>query len=288
MIAGLNAEVAREEGLGIGPWITVGANIYVVGPNQPTVIVRLSNPTEWWRASLQAAFTAVPIPSNAQPGSDADEEMTVWQPSTDKLWEFFHMRHLSDGWHADWGGAMADVSQSSGYFNPSSWPGALSVWGATASSLPQAAGVISLADIQRGQIDHALAVNLPSTCQGVYSWPAQRTDGTATAASCIPEGAHLRIDPSVDIPAMHLPALVQMMAEAAQTYGIIVRDQTDWAIGFWIENPAPTGTDPFYNSNGSPSTTGPFTGMWPNQLMSRFPWSDLRVLKMTPGSPGVR
>ena len=277
--SGLNVEVAREEGLGIGPWIMTGAMIYVVGPDQPNVFVQLDDPTASWRAGLQAAFTAVPIPPGAQPGSDSDAEMTVWQPSSDKLWEFFEMRLLSDGWHAAWGGAIQNVSQSPGYYTASAWPGASTSWGATASSLPHAAGVITLSDIEQGTINHALAVNVPDACQGVYSWPAQRTDGDDTASNCIPEGAHMRIDPGLDIPALHLPRLDQMMAEAAQKYGIIVRDQTHLGIGFWIESPAPTGTNPFY-SDGEPSPTGPFQGMWPNQLMSHFPWSAVQVLKM--------
>jgi hypothetical protein len=280
MVSGLSAEVAREEGLGIGPWVSPGAEIYVAGPHQPTVLVRLDDPTASWRAALQAAFTAVPIPPNAQPDSDADAEMTVWQSSTDKLWEFFHMRRLSDGWHAAWGGAIKHVSQNPGYYDAAAWPGATTSWGATSSSLPEAAGVITLGDIKEGAINHALAVNLPYPCQGIYSWPAQRTDGTGTAANCIPEGAHLRLDPSLNVPALNLPPFVEMMAEAAQKYGIIVRDQTHWDIGFWIQDPAPTGTDPFY-SNGAPSSTGPFQGMWPNQLLSYFPWSSLQVLKMS-------
>ena len=81
MVSGLEQEVAREEGLGIGPWISTDAEIYVVGSDQPTVLVQLDDPTA--SAALQAAFAAVPIPLGAQPGSDADEEMTVWQPSSD-------------------------------------------------------------------------------------------------------------------------------------------------------------------------------------------------------------
>ena len=162
MVSGLGAEVAREEGLGIGPWISTDAKIYVVGPHQPTVLVRLDDPTPSWRAALQAAFTAVPIPPGAQPGSDSDAEMTVWQPSSDKLWEFFQMRRLSDGWHAAWGGAIKHVSQNPGYYDATAWPGASTSWGATASSLPDAAGVITLADIKEGAINHALAVNLPT------------------------------------------------------------------------------------------------------------------------------
>jgi hypothetical protein len=279
MVSALNVEVAREEGLGIGPWLSTGADIYVVGPHQPPVLVRLDNPNASWRASLQRAFRGVPIPTGAQPGSGADAQMTVWQPSTDRLWEFFGMRRLSDGWHAAWGGAIRKVSRNPGYYNASAWPGASTSWGATSTSLPDAAGVITLAEIKRGAINHALAVDLPYPCQGVYAWPAQRTDGTGTAANCIPEGAHLRIDPRLDIPALHLPRLVRMMAEAAQKYGMIVRNQTHWDIGFWIWNSAPTGTGPFY-ANGAPRSTGPFQGMWPNQLMSRFPWSAVQVLKM--------
>ena len=286
MVSGLEAEVTREQQAQIGPWINVGAKGYVVGPNQPTVRVQLDDSTGAVRSALQAAFASVPIPANAQPGSDSDAELTVWQPSSDKLWEFFQMQHLSDGWHAEWGGAIDYVSQSPGYFNADSWPGASSSWGATASSLPQSAGVITLADVQRGEIDHALAVNLPYPCQGIYSWPAQRTDGAGTASNCIPEGAHLRLNPSLDIPALHLPTFVQMMAEAAQRYGIIVRDQTKWEIGFWIEDPAAADTsNPFYDTNGDPSTTGPFQGRWPNQLMGYFPWSALEVLRMT--GPGL-
>jgi hypothetical protein len=286
MVSGLVAEVSREQAAGIGPWITVGANLYMVGADQPTVPVLLDDTTGPVRGALQAAFMAVPIPANAQPGSDADAELTVWQPSTDKLWEFFHMRRLADGWHAGWGGAIQHVSQNPGYYSAEAWSGASSSWGATASALPHAAGVITLADVQQGHIYHALAVNLPYPCQGIYSWPAQRSDGTGTAANCIPEGARLRLDPTLDIAALHLPPFVQMMAEAAQRYGLIVRDQTHWAIGFWIQSPASAGTsDPFYDSTGRPSATGPFMGLWPNQLLGYFPWSDLQVLKMT--GPGM-
>jgi hypothetical protein len=73
-----------------------------------------------------------------------------------------------------------------------------------------------------------------------------------------------------------------MMAEAAQTYGIIVCDQTKWAIGFWIQNPAAAGsTHQFYTADGDPNPAGPFQGRWPNQMMGYFPWSSLEVLRMS-------
>ena len=283
MSAGLAAQAASEYNAGIGPWIETSDGstpIYVVGPNQPTVTVQLDDPTAWWRVSLQKAFDAVPIPANARPASGTDAQMTVWQPSTDKLWEFFHMRLGPDGWHAAWGGAMDDVSESPGYYTNASWPGALTAWGATASSLPVAAGVITLADLRRGYIDHAVAIDVPAAAAGEFSLPAERTDGFGTAPNAIPEGAHLRLDPDLNLQALHLPRLVLMIAQAAKQYGMIVRDQTGHAISLFIQDPTPTGTDPFY-ANGVPSPTGPLQGQWPDQLMSQFPWRSLQVLRMS-------
>ena len=255
------------------------AKIYVVGPDQPTVLVQLDDPTASWRAALQAAFTAVPIPPGAQPGSDADAEMTVWQPSSDKLWEFFHMRLLSDGWHAAWGGAIQNVSQSPGYYDASAWPGASTSWGATASSLPHAAGVITLADIEPApsitRSRSTCPIRARASTHGLRSAPM----GPEPQRTASPRARTCESTPASTSRRFIFRRLVQMMAEAAQKYGMIVRDQTHWAIGFWIEDPAPTGTDPFY-SNGAPSPTGPFQGMWPNQLMSYFPWSAVQVLKM--------
>ena len=83
------------------------------------------------------------------------------------------------------------------------------------------------------------------------AWPAQRSDGTGSAAE-LPEGAHLRLDPHLDIPAMHLPKIVEMIALAAQRYGIIVRDQSHADIGFFAEDPTQygakpmTASDPYY------------------------------------------
>jgi hypothetical protein len=282
LVSGLASQAATEYQQGIGPDLgTTGTTtFYEVGPNQPSVTVQLSNPTAWWRVSLQQAFNAVPIPANAQPANGADAEMTIWQPSTDKLWEFFQMHKTASGWNAAWGGAMNNVSQSPGYYSPSSWPGALSVWGATATSLPPAAGVITLQDVQQGRIDHALALELPYPRARVWAWPAQRSDGTGTDPNAIPEGAELRLDPNLNLAALHLPPLTLMIAQAAQTYGLIVTDQTHYAIGLFAENPISSGTNPYYTSSGTPSPTGPFGGQWPDSLLHSFPWSSLEVLKM--------
>jgi O-antigen/teichoic acid export membrane protein len=277
LIGALDAEVFRELRSAIGPWIATtkaSTPVYVVGGTQPTVRVRLDNPTAWWRRSLQRAFEAVPIPSSARPARGPDEHMTIWQPSTDKLWEFFHMRLKPDGWHAAWGGAIDHVSRSPGYYTRSSWPGALPVWGASATSLPVAAGLITMADLRVGVIDHALSIALPAPRAGVYARPAERSDGTGGPGT-IPEGARLRLDPNLDLNSLHLPPLTRMIAEAAQRYGIVVRDQTHYGITFYAEDPTQYGGNKLYYG-----PHGFFDGMTPLQLLARFPWSHLQVLKL--------
>ena len=79
----------------------------------------------------------------------------------------------------------------------------------------------------------------------MFAFPAQRTDGTLGTSEAIPEGTTFRLDPRLDIASLHLPRVTAIMAEAAQRYGIIVRDKTLHAIGFYAEDPSPLGTNPY-------------------------------------------
>jgi hypothetical protein len=276
LVRALAAEAAREATVGNGPWISTSSYstpIYVVDAQQPPILVALDNPTASWRVGLQAAFEAVPIPADARPAVGTDSQLTIYQPSSDRLWEFWRARKLADGWHAAWGGAIDHVSQSPGYYTTASWPGSAPNWGASASSLPLVAGTMTIGDLQSGSIDHALAMEVPFPRAGVYALPAQRTDGLG-APTTLPEGAHLRLDPNLDVRALHLPHLTEMMALAAQRYGMIVRDQSHHVIGFYGEDPSPVGSDPYHGASGF------YGGKWPAELLKRFPWSSLRVLRM--------
>ena len=131
-----------------------------------------------------------------------------------------------------------------------------------------------LSELQRGVIPHALSLNIPFARPKVYSWPAQRTDGTSTDLRGIPEGARFRIDPAVNISLLNLPPMTRMMALAVQKYGMVVRDQTAWAVGFHAEDPRQFGTSPYYGTGGF------FGGKYPNELLQKFPWQHLQLLKM--------
>jgi hypothetical protein len=275
-------EAAKEARKGNGPWLETSSYttpLYTVPGDQPTIKVALSNPDVEWRKSLQAAFQEVPMPKRAQPASGTDGHLTVWQPSKDKLWEFWRARRTASGWTAEWGGAMENVSKSPGYFTSKSWPGSRATWGATATSLPVIGGTMLLNELKRGRIDHALAITFPAARAKIYSWPAQRTDG-ASDTDTVPEGARFRLDPKLDLDSLKLPPLVEVMAEAAQKHGLVVRDQSGEAIGFFAEDWRPHGRNPWWTTEDKPRANGYLRGQWPSSLLAKFPWQHLQLLKL--------
>jgi hypothetical protein len=266
------AQIERERAANIGPWIGAGAGstpLYRVPKNQRRVRVRLDNTTSRGAKALRRAFTSVPMPRNAQPAPGLDGHLTVWQPSTDRLWEFFHARLERGVWHADWGGAIRNVSKNPGYYTARAWPGATRNWGATASSLPIVGGTMLFNELRRGRIDHALALNLPAPRAGEFAWPAQRTDGTGPPTA-LPEGARIRLDPAVNVNDLGLPKLGRMIARAAQRYGMVVRDQTHHGTSLWAE--VPTGP--------SHGLSAYLKGKTPSEVLASFPWDRLQVLDM--------
>lgn len=280
-MAAFTAEVDQEVAAVSGPWINDTAYttpLYVVPADQPRVSVALDVS---WGAGLHAAFAAgVPLPNDAVPSAGSDGQLTVYQPATDTLWEFWQLARTSSGWHASWGGAMRDVSNSPGFYTSSSWPSLAGIegwnWGATATSLPAIGGTITVAELQRGEIDHALAMAIPDACANWFTWPAQRGDGGSSAPDCLPEGARLRLDANLDLSSLDLPPVTRMLAKAAQRYGIIVRDVTHHAVGFYAEDPRPVGTNPYVGPSGL------YGGLQPWQFLPQFPWHRLELLELTP------
>jgi hypothetical protein len=240
----LYREVKRELGADQGPSISTTSNsvpVYTVPAAQPTVPVQLLS--SFAVPALSNAWSAVPLPPAAEPAPGKDRHLVVWQPSTDRLWEFWHLVKSTGGWQAGWGGAMQNASSSSGAYGPGAWPGANGSWGGSASSLSIAGGLITLEDLRKGEINHALAVGLPQVRAGEYAAPAERTDGSSANPMALPEGAHLRLDPNLELWKLHLPPLTLMIARAAKHYGIFVRDVAG-NVNFYAQDPVTTAGNP--------------------------------------------
>lgn len=248
------------------------APVYTVDDEQATVPVRIDK-TGTGADALRESFAAVPLPEDARPAAGTDGHLVVWQSGTDTMWEFFALSRDAEGWRARWGGTMRNASTNPGYFSDPSTPWWLDPersWGATATGLPLLGGLIRMDELRDGAIDHALALALPEAKFRQYSWPAQRTDGRRSSSTAIPEGARFRLDPDLDIAALGLPRPTRIIAEAAQRYGVVVRDTSQSAVVMAAEDPTPTGANPYPEL---------FSGLRAYDVLRQFPWSRLQALQ---------
>lgn len=276
------ANMAATYGAGLGV-TEYSTPIYIVPADQPTVYMHLDPNTTTGKVNslLQSVFTAVPVPADAQPAAGTDELMVIYQPSTDMMWETWHTQLESDGWHFGYGGRILNASQNPGYYqqilSSSGTPLEEPFWGPTGSGLTLADSVISFRDLADGYIDHALALDLPHQWirAGVAAWPADRSDGVSTAVNSVPEGAHFRLNPNININSLNLPPLTRMIALAAQQYGFIVRDGSS---NITIDGQAPR--TPQQTAAWQQALNGSGFQYW-SQVLRSFPWQDLQLMPMS-------
>lgn len=217
-------------------------------------------------------FSGVPVPEAAVPADGTDGQLTIWSPDDDALWEFWQMRKADDGvWEACWGGRLDDVSSSEGVFE--------APYGTSASGLVASASVVSLRDLKRGEIDHAVAIAIPEPAARVFSYPANRTDGVSKAPDAIPEGARLRLDPSLDVDSLGLTPLATMIAKAAQKYGLIVTDRSH-GVAFVGED-----SRSYQESTGEDPWKEVFGDVPQYAQMAGFPFDRLTVIENDWGKP---
>jgi hypothetical protein len=221
---------------------------------------------------LEQQWRAVPIPPYAEPADGADSEMTVYQPGTDTMWEFWQARKEDGLWKACWGGRMLSVSKSNGI-----WP---RPYGTTATGLPFLGGEISADELSRGVINHVMGIALVETASAnIYSWPADRSDGfnPLNLPNRIPEGLRFRLDPTIDVDALRMHPVGKIIAKAAQTYGFVVWDKAG-AIVLRAENPKS------FTTKGVPD---PFRAIWNGtpvyEILAGFPWEKLQFLPVNYG-----
>ncbi len=250
--------------------------VYVVGPDVPGTDV-----TEWNCQNkgfkdkrLAQQWKAVPIPAYAEAADGSDAEMTIYQPSSDTLWEFWRARKGDGGWQACWGGRLAEASRSDGVFPAH--------YGTTATSLPFIGGQITARELQRGEIGHAIGIALVDAEHfNIKSWPAHRSDdyNPQHKPNRIPEGLRLRLDPAIDVDRLKLHPVAKTIARAAQKYGFVVWDKAG-AISLRLENPKSA------TARGEPDPyPALFKGTAASSILDGFPWDRLQFLPQDYGKP---
>lgn len=251
--------------------------VYTVDEGTPRIQV-----TQWdcqkkgyLDSGLKKQWASVPVPSYAKPSAGTDMEMTIYQPSTDTVWEFWKARQVDGQWQACWGGQLEKASKSEGIFPK--------FYGTTATSLPFLGGQITAEELIRGEIKHAIGISLVDTDHwNMISWPAHRSDGynPHKIPNRIAEGQRFRLDPSIDVDALKISRTAKIVAKAAQAYGFVVWDRAG-SVSLRAQN-AMT-----YTSQGMPS---PYPALFDNKpnyaVLNGFPWDRVQFLPMNYGKPG--
>jgi hypothetical protein len=245
------------------------------GWGYPVVTATTSDPSyamtsSLWSAGPEPVTCRVPTTATANTGSDG--HLTVIQPdgTTCDFWVF--SRNASGVPQA------GTVARSCGRVvgaNRDAW-GTVPCRGSLGNAAV-AAGFDLLGGVLRPEefdgtapIAHALVLSLPEAIvRNDIAWPASHTDGSCTSATgCVPEGAKIQLDPSIDVDALSLPAWKKKIAKALQTYGAYVGDRGG---SFEVRAVEKTGDDTVWTSRGIPI----------NGTLSDLPWSSVRVLQIT-------
>jgi hypothetical protein len=281
--AGFVADFLRQKAayygsVNINTW-SYASPVYIAQADTPVTKVNYSNCQRkvYGEPALEAQWASVPIPAHALPADGTDAEMTVYQPSTNTVYEFWVTKKVDGQWSACWGGKLSNVSTSDGTWQ---FP-----YGTTATGLPFLGGQITAEELARGEIKHAIGISLvEAEASNILSWPALRSDGInpAGAPNRIPEGLRFRLDPSINVDALPMTKAGKTIAKAAQKYGFVVWDKAG-ALSLRVQNPKS------YTQLGQ---ANPYPALFENKpsyaVLNGFPWESLQFLPMDYGKPAVK
>ena len=211
------------------------------------------------------ALKGVPTTPDLLVSQGTDQEITIYDSSTDQEWEFWVAgKNAAGQWSACWGGRIDNVSTNPGIFAPP--------LGAVATGLPLLGFLIRIEELQRGVIPHAVGLSMVHNRSGTFSWPANRTDGNTAGPNQPLEGQRFRLDPTFDISTLPNSA-ERTIARAIQDYGMIITD-TSGAVDLQAEDSRPYasahgGTDPY---------VALFQGRPSYQVLQEIPMNRLQAL----------
>ena len=213
---------------------------------------------------------SVPIPDGAVTSTGYDRNMVVVDRAAEKVYEFW--QYDPNRRSASWGAVLP--LNGSGTGSAESDPGR---YGATGAGVSRLAGLIRPDELAQGRINHALVGPTGYSCKATYRYPAVKSDGWSTASNCIPEGARVQLDPSVNCTA--LPGIEHWeitVCRALKEYGWYNIDNGNVGVeGFGIQFENPAGETDVYRN----------MGIEEYQSLRAFPLEKLRVLSDEPTQP---
>ena len=245
--------------------------------------------------------TGVPLPADYKMDpDDSDFHLMIYDWRRDTLIELWRAKPENvtgrPGLEVCWGGIIKHFAATGTGVFP--FPMGVAAAGTTAPGL-----IITMADLQQGEIRHAIGVSAPfglnDRTANSQSYPANRNDGSCSdivaatdpnvqavtqamdgARYCLREGQRLRLPPGYDVDALPTP-MARMVAKAIRDYGLVLVDEA----GCFCPQ-AESGVVVTQNGFGSTSPWDQFyAGTTDTDVLLSIDWTQLQVLPVDWGRP---
>jgi hypothetical protein len=160
-----------------------------------------------------------PIPSNPPIEAGGDRHILIVRQGECKLYELYAARRASGAWQAG-SGAIFDLRANA--LRTDGWTSA------DAAGLPILPGLARLAEVEAGEITHALRFTAENT-RKAHIWPARHDASDITDPNVPPMGQRFRLKAGFDISGF--PPDAQVILRALKKYGMILADNgSNWFV----------------------------------------------------------
>jgi hypothetical protein len=186
------------------------------------------------RYTLPEQFAeGVRIPKEARPPDTSDAQMTIYDLAAGSVYKLQKAVYDSDTdtWSA--GGGSWYATESNGLHRSLEESNDERNHGHR--GIPPATHAVRFDEIEAGRIDHALKIAVNTAHQDAV-WPMTNSDGDSNDPAALPQGARLRIKPSVDLDELDLSPAALVIARALQRYGAVVGDSSGSNTNLKVEN----------------------------------------------------
>ncbi len=232
---------------------------------EPTYWARRGDPVYDVQGSgLPPEFAHLRIPKGAKPDHSGESEMAVYDRDKGYVSWLFGAHFNGNTWSAS-GGSIHYLA-SNGLDGRLKQSDEIRNRGHRGMPAPEIA--IRYDEVQFGRIPHVLKFAIEDTCNHVF--PMAGDEGCG--GSPIPEGARLRIKPSIDLSKLKLSPAGLVVATALQRWGAVVGDKSGGAVVIKLEDTVSEGRGWLWN------------GVLSRDSLSAIPLTDLQVIKLGYGS----
>lgn len=203
--------------------------------------------------------TTLRIPETAEADPSSDGLMAIIDIVSKRSYELYQAEKNEDGtWQATSGFSFDLTGSGRQTISATSTS-------ARGAGVSITGGLIRRDEILQGYIPHALAIAFDYPRADVFVYPASATDGRSTEEYAIPEGAHLQLNPDLDLDSLDLSREGKIIAQALQEYGAFVVDNAD-GIALYAE--------------GRYGKEVTWEGLLDSEDVTTIPLSELRVLEL--------